>query len=276
MASESMASESTSRTNEEIDFLSSMREKLPNYVVNCMLASGFDVPEVVCSMDVTDKPGNSIEHIEQFIAKNFADQDGYSNTYMQASSSLSCRFVFPPGHRMRIANFVLAVKKQMDAPKLAAKAPKRAKSIMKSKSTRSAMMSDSDIDTESIASVTKQVRKNIAMWIRKQRSKHLQDLKENAHFAIFVSYVRKSNDLSVSVKCIPCNSRIQLQRSAVKTSTFAVSNWTRHIKKCSILHSHPDSRTRPILSYLSPLSSRECIVQLTLEERHLNIILSCL
>ncbi len=49
---------------------------------------------------------------------------------------------------------------------------------MKSKSTRSAMMSDSDIDTESIASVTKQVRKNIALWIGKQQSK-LQDLKEN-------------------------------------------------------------------------------------------------
>ncbi len=62
-----MASDSTSKTNEELDFLSVMREELPNYVVNCMLASGFDVPEVVCSMDVcsmdvTDKPGNSIEH----------------------------------------------------------------------------------------------------------------------------------------------------------------------------------------------------------------------
>ena len=131
---------------------------------------------------------------------------------------------------MRIANFVLAIKKQDQAPKLIAKVPKRAKS-MKSKSTRSAMMSDSDIDTESIASVTKQVRKNIAMWIGKQQSK-LQDLKENDHFTIFVSYVRKSHDLSASVKCHACNSRTQLQRSAVNTSTFAISNWTRHIKNC--------------------------------------------
>ncbi len=119
---------------------------------------------------------------------------------------------------------------------------------MKSKSTRSAMMSDSDIDTESIASVT---RKNIAMWIGKQQSK-LQDLKENDYFTIFVSYVRKSHDLSASVKCHACNSRTQLQRSAVNTSTFAISNWTRHIKNCSMLHSHPGSRTRPIYSYLSP------------------------
>ncbi len=119
-----MASELTTRTKEEIDFLSLMCEKLPTYVVNCMLASGFDVPEVVCSMDVTDEPGNSIEQIEQFIAKNFADQDGYSNTYIQASSALSSCFVFPPGHRMRIANSVLAIKKQDQAPKLIAKAPK--------------------------------------------------------------------------------------------------------------------------------------------------------
>ena len=54
------------------------------------------------------------------------------------------------------------------------------------------------------------------------------------------------------MKCHACNSRTQLQRSAVNTSTFAISNWTRHIKNCSMLHSHPGSRTRPIYSYLSP------------------------
>ena len=52
-------------------------------VVNCMLASGFDVPKVV-AMDVTDKPGNSIQQIKQFIGENFADREEYNNIYSDA------------------------------------------------------------------------------------------------------------------------------------------------------------------------------------------------
>ena len=38
-----MNSETESETNAELDVLTLMREKLPWYVVNCLLASGFDV-----------------------------------------------------------------------------------------------------------------------------------------------------------------------------------------------------------------------------------------
>ena len=49
------------------DFLALMHDKLPPYVVKrvCMLAAGFDVVEVVALMDLSDKPGNSIDIIEK-------------------------------------------------------------------------------------------------------------------------------------------------------------------------------------------------------------------
>ncbi len=40
-----------------------------------MLASGFDVPDDVCSMNISSKYENSMEQIELFIDENFADQD---------------------------------------------------------------------------------------------------------------------------------------------------------------------------------------------------------
>ena len=45
-------------TRSDLDVVSLMHENLPQYVVNCLLASGFDVADVVISMDVSDKPGN--------------------------------------------------------------------------------------------------------------------------------------------------------------------------------------------------------------------------
>ena len=52
---------------EETDFFSSMRAALPEYVVNCFLAAGYDVPEVVASMNTSEEPGNSIDLIENYI-----------------------------------------------------------------------------------------------------------------------------------------------------------------------------------------------------------------
>ena len=43
-----------------------MRRKQPGYVVNCLLAAGFDSTDVISSMNVTEGP---IEVIETFIDK---------------------------------------------------------------------------------------------------------------------------------------------------------------------------------------------------------------
>ena len=83
----------------------------PRYVVNCLLASGFDVEDVIISMDVSDKPGNSIESIENFISEHYTGNEEYYNTPTSAHSLMP--FVFPPGHRLRIRNFVLDLRRKL-------------------------------------------------------------------------------------------------------------------------------------------------------------------
>lgn len=83
----------------------------PRYVVNCLLASGFDVEDVIISMDVSDKPGNSIESIENFISEHYTGNEEYYNTHTSAHSLMP--FVFPPGHRLRIRNFVLDLRRKL-------------------------------------------------------------------------------------------------------------------------------------------------------------------
>ena len=45
-----MASEWTIEDTGSGSFVSLMREKLPEYVVNCMFASGFDVPDMLLAL----------------------------------------------------------------------------------------------------------------------------------------------------------------------------------------------------------------------------------
>lgn len=49
------------------DVISLLKERLPDYIVQCFLASGYDEPTVIADMDVTDNPGNSITDIETYM-----------------------------------------------------------------------------------------------------------------------------------------------------------------------------------------------------------------
>lgn len=54
-----------------------MCNKLPEYVVNCFLTSGFDIVDVIMSMDISENPGNSMESIEKFMNEHYAVHDKY-------------------------------------------------------------------------------------------------------------------------------------------------------------------------------------------------------
>ena len=102
---------SQNRPSDNVESL--MREKLPAYVVKCLLAAGFDSAEVISSMDVTEGPKNSIEVIETFIDKHFRGNEEYYSSPVLASRP----FVFPPGHKIRIVNFVSEVSSAIKASK---------------------------------------------------------------------------------------------------------------------------------------------------------------
>ena len=48
-----------------------MKERLPEYIVNCLIASsGYNKMQVLCHMNTSEKPKNTIEKVENFINKS--------------------------------------------------------------------------------------------------------------------------------------------------------------------------------------------------------------
>ena len=80
-----------------------MKEKLPPYIVRCFLAAGFDSMDVIASMNISESASNSITVIESFIEKYYSGNEDYCCGPVTP-------FVFPPGHRVHIQNFVSEVK----------------------------------------------------------------------------------------------------------------------------------------------------------------------
>lgn len=71
-----------------------MRTNLPEYVVNCFVAAGFDTLEVIADMDTSGEPGNSLQLIEDFINNEHPGDTKFTHGTTAAST-----FKFPPGHR---------------------------------------------------------------------------------------------------------------------------------------------------------------------------------
>ena len=118
-------SNSSEEQSTSFDVLELMRQRLPVYVVNCLLAAGYDVMEVISNMDVSENPGNTIHKIENFIERNFPDDCRYapsslthstehSQHLVQQSTKLTPSFEFPPGHRERICSFVEEVRAKVN------------------------------------------------------------------------------------------------------------------------------------------------------------------
>ena len=95
--------ESSSADSEDhSDLINVMRERLPTYIVNCFLAASYDSEEIITSMDVTNRKGNSISEIEKYIERSFPEDE----TMRSPFPSSKYPYEFPPGHRIRICNFV--------------------------------------------------------------------------------------------------------------------------------------------------------------------------
>ena len=80
--------------------LSQMKANLPEYVVNCLVAAGFDTSMALATLDLSDKPGNSIDGIRQFISRK---HPGDAKFKSDESSDVAD---FLPGHINLIKEFV--------------------------------------------------------------------------------------------------------------------------------------------------------------------------
>ena len=92
----------------EIDIITVMQKELPSYIVKCFSLAGYDKREVIMSMDTSNKEGNSISIIEKYIDQRHKNDPEVSPGVSSTHPELS--FVFPPGHRTRIRNFVKMLK----------------------------------------------------------------------------------------------------------------------------------------------------------------------
>ena len=222
------SSDTSADTEDEFDVIRLMKQTLPAYVVNRFLAAGYDSKEVLASMDVSSKKGNSITEIEKFIERSFPDD----NTMCCPFPSSKHPYEFPPGHRIRICNFVQEVKKSCRCTVSLSKKekcipPKNKyqkidKHILAKSKTEENLEVNTDVDKSSIAN---QIHDNIAKWVRCQVDDKLKSICIDKHYSIKVC-----DSSHVYVACLLYNTTVKILQQ--KNGNYLTSNWFKHIKRC--------------------------------------------
>ena len=215
----------------EINVITLMKERLPEYIANCLIASGYDEMQVLCDMNTSETPKNAIEKVESFINKKFSDKPEYNPT-------LSLPFEFPPGHRARICNFIQELKQLRENAKRktvanhkSSKRRKISRSYAELSGDKIDLTDDAELSVVNIETVSKQVRSNLRNWATKQSEVKLQ---EGVHYSLKISPKESPGFFLVSLRCAKCNIFIQLHQKDHSdcTAPYLISNFTRHVKLC--------------------------------------------
>ncbi len=191
--------------------ITEMTAKLPEYVVNCFEAAGYDTLDIIADADVSNKPGNSIEEIEKFISETYPNNPKFCRDIAAPSP-----FRFPPGHRKRICNFVQEVRAAQKAKKTHLSRNKRPiKDVVGSKSkvdkrskpgvSNKVIVYDKSDHHFNPVNLLGKIRRQIANWQHSQGDSKVKELKEHQHFEILVSGENK-----VSITCKMCGSKSSL------------------------------------------------------------------
>ena len=207
----------------EIDVIPLMQRRLPKYVANCLQAAGYDEQEVIATMDTSEGEKNSISKIEKYIEIHHKiNPDMLPNSLSSLPSSITALpFEFPPGHRIRICNFVQEVKQ----------ACRNTVSTINNRSSTIIAQTKNQI-TLSADEINSQVCENITKWIKQQKKITLNSLKNGKHYSVDVNETSKGH-FSVHIRCILCHTSIRLQQFKGSTR-YQISNWCRHVKMCPI------------------------------------------
>ena len=294
-------SNSSEGQSTSFDVLELMRQRLPVYVVNCLLAAGYDVIEVISNMDVSENPGNTINKIENFIERNFPGDCRYvpsslthstehSQHLAQHSTKLTANFEFPPGHRERICSFIQEVRAKVTARSVNETCKEKPSQLHVQKSLDTSgkeskrkrhydnddipnqiksriPLSEDDNSSEeaevSVATISKQVRDNIRIWVRGQRDPKLKNLIEGKHYNLQVTPdVRNPRSFLASIRCLSCNTYISLhQRNRLeKQSPFLISNWVRHWKNCDVTAVKSKFQQPSLHCFLSKSLQHSCVM----------------
>lgn len=224
--------------DDHFNVITLMKQKLPEYIVNCLTSSGYDELEVLCGMDTSEAPNNTIAKVESYINRKYVSKVEYN-------PDLSTPFEFSPGHRERICNFIGELKKLQKSRNASNKkrhtshydssTSKRQKCSWKGDDGSEDNYSDSaNTETVSIEAVYKQVRSSLKAWMKKQEDIHFKQLQEDKHYSLQVVPKKSPGFFSVLLRCSKCRVSIQLQQkdNSDSAAPYLISNWTRHLKSC--------------------------------------------
>ena len=240
------------RLSDEIltdEALKLMKKKLPSYVVNSLIATGYDTLDVIA--ELTDE---SISEIERIITNDFIGDDRFINQATGNRADAS-QFKFQPGHQKRIKKFIEEAKclvKQKANECLRNKGQKRkaqqvvcprsklaktdekteAKTEEHSGQARETTDDDKCGDKSSAVctelDVLTEFRQNFAKWQRQQKEKRYREIKENKDFSLKIN-ISADHSITAKLHCLMCCKSLSL---GVKSNSILLSNWTRHINTC--------------------------------------------
>lgn len=219
-----------------------MKKKLPTYIVNCFIATGYDTLDVIADLTNED-----ITEIEAIIKNDFVGDDRFLNHATGNTSDMS-QFKFQPGHRKRILKFIEEAKylvkektkKANDSSKH--RGQKRKASQLICHRGKKAKTTDheeeqirgeiSDDDNEGIKcnelGMLMDFRQNFVKWQRQQQVPRYKEIKENKDFLLKIN-TSGNQSISAVLHCFMCGKCLSL---GVKSNNILLSNWTRHINSC--------------------------------------------
>ena len=199
-----------------------MRLRLPEYIVNCLLVAGFDTLDVIAKMNVGQEPGNSIEMVENFVTANFSGDERYM--YAPLGQQIVCKF--PPGHRLRIEQFIRELRATQSSNEHVVlhvatnSATKKRKVCAKPAQPKEGSSSYSHEDISTKVGI---IRQQIAKWQHTTSDQHVRKLQEHEHFEIIFKHG------FYSIHCKVCSQDVKLSS---KNQKVILSNWTHHICQC--------------------------------------------
>ena len=238
--------------------LSLMKKKLPNYVVNSLIATGYDTLEVIAELTSKD-----LTEIEMIINNDFVGDDRFVNQAVGNSSGMSL-FKFQPGHRKRIELFIEEAKSLVKEKKSQAKEDTKHKGqkrkssqpfyhrCKKAKSDHEEVRNGEITDGHEGSSCSeldllKDFRQNFVKWQRHQQVQRYKEIRENKDFSLKISI---SSDQSVSaiLNCSMCGKRLSL---GVKSNSILLSIWTCHINFCKGISKTNTLKTTTLNSFFT-------------------------
>ena len=205
------------KSSAEADLISLLHSKLPQYIVNCFITTGYDTVAVI--KDIDDQKLNDME---AFINKYFPKNAKYIHPDYD-----KCMFL--PGHRLRIIQAVKEIR-GISLTNSKKRAVSCAQSSTASKVSKRAEKISEDIDDEHTKLTLKEcytkLRNQIVKWQRKEQNKTIQKLTENHDYEIQIC--EKDSESSISIMCKHCGKKCAL---GLKGQSILLSNVSSCISK---------------------------------------------